>query len=126
MSLRLEKNNSSIDQDILLTLSDGLSAITSGQSYYFEFEFEQTGQKFTKTLTDFSLYPWRYNLFSVKTTGSTENVIPFSLEGWYRYNVYLYSGSTFSLEMGKCLVFSNENPIETKYTPTIEKYVYKK
>ena len=125
MSIRLEKNNSTTDQAILVTLHDGFSGTTTGETFYFEFEFEQTGDKLSKTLTDVSNYPVRYNLFNVKTSGETSNVIPFVLEGWYKYSIYKQSGETL-LEIGKCLVYDTQNPVENKYSPTISKYVYKK
>jgi len=127
MSLRIEYNTST-GQTMIYTLAESLSAITSGETFYFVFENEQSKEKYYKTLEDESLYPNRYNKFIITTlTGNTTTSnIPFDLEGWYKYKVYKGTTGTTLLELGKCYVYDNNTPVVESYDPTTTKKVYKK
>lgn len=126
MSIRIEYDTLT-GQTILLTLSESLTGDTSltGLSFYFVFINEQTKVELTKTLTDNSLYPSRYNDFSISTsltiTGATN--IPFAIEGFYTYKAYDFNGGTL-LEIGKCYINDNSTPSITSYNRNVTNYVY--
>lgn len=66
----------------------------SNPEYLFEFVEEQTDESYYCILADTSLYPTRYNEFSI-TDGSDLN---FPIDGYYTYKIYEQPDGTGTLD----------------------------
>lgn len=135
MSLRIPYNSNS-SKDFICTLGEKYTSIESGETYAIYFTYEQTEEEFMTGFTDISVYPIIYNKFNISTlisNGYDNNKIPFTEQGWYKYEVYTWSDRTSKnnlLEMGKCYLYDNDDepgnlPDNTEtYIEEKTKYVY--
>jgi len=137
MSLRI-KYNSSYPQTFNLTLFERWPGtyINFPATFYIEFEDLTTNTKKSVVAVDYSDFPETFNTFTITTlisgTTSLNNV---ALDpGWTRYKVYTGTDQilqTNLLEMGQCYCYTDEEdtenqPVDTVYTDTKDKYVYKR
>lgn len=120
MSILLNYNDSD-NQSFKLTLTERSLLITTGNTYEIYFTNEQSGNINHETFTDVSLFPERYNMFNIITSGNTL----FSVGGWYKYEAYSNTGQTNLLEIGKCYL---DDGIEDSniYEKDESVYIYKK
>lgn len=87
---------------VVLTLNESGTLSNPNYLFVFQNEYNLSSVPVYFTTSDTSLFPERYNLFSItesftgSTTGGTS--VPLSLmAGQYRYDVYESTGSTISI-----------------------------
>lgn len=73
-------------------------ATTTGLTFWFHVENDTTKSIYDFSLNDSSLYPWRYNYFTLDETSFNFT------NGFYSYTGSTTSGYTDVLEVGKLLV----------------------
>jgi hypothetical protein len=120
------KITKSATNDVILTLSEKITLLAP--YYLFEFANQHSKEKFYCIASDTSLFPTRYNEFSIIETTSPDPLageVEFLLTGFYNYTIYEQTNnsnldptlSTGIVEEGICDV-TRIDAVYYKHTPS--------